>query len=59
MSALGYEQEATIPLFEDDQGAVKRGHSDQCNPRTRHIDVKFHNVRQVGSNEDRRCQCQD
>ena len=43
---LGYNQDKAIAIAEDNQGAIKYTLSKECSGRMKHIDVKFHWIRE-------------
>ena len=44
---IGFEQKSPTMVYEDNQGCIALGRNPKDHPRTKHIDVKFHYVRDV------------
>lgn len=42
---IGIDMSKPIPIFEDNQGCIKLTQSERVNPRTKHINVKYHLLR--------------
>lgn len=52
MKSLGYDQDGPTVIFEDNQGAIKISENPTLHKRSKHIDIKFHFVREkVGTGE--------
>ena len=47
LSSVGFEQTAPTVIHEDNQGAIALSHNPKDHPRTKHIDIKYHFVRQT------------
>jgi hypothetical protein len=46
LADLGYEQREPTVIYDDNQGCVALAQSDRINKRTKHIDVRYHFVRE-------------
>ncbi len=42
---MGREKPSKVPIFVDNQGAIKMSRNDSSGTRTKHIDIKYHFVR--------------
>ena len=47
IESFGFEVELPMRIFEDNQAAEKLAKDYSCQKRTKHIDVRFHYVRQL------------
>ena len=47
LNDIGFKQTKPTTLYEDNQGAIGLSENPKLNSRTKHIDIKFHYVRQA------------
>jgi hypothetical protein len=52
LSDLGFEQQEHTVIYDDNQGCVALAHSSRSNKRTKHIDVRYHFVRERVENKE-------
>ena len=50
LSSLGMEQEAPVTIYEDNQAAIKIAENPVLHDRTKHIDIRYHFVRELVEN---------
>ena len=50
LSELGYKQQQPTLLYNDNQGSVTLAHNPSHHPRTKHIDIKYHWIREQITN---------
>ena len=51
LSELGYPQSASIVVYEDNQSTIRMVNNGDDKGRTKHIDVRFHYVREMIENK--------
>ena len=47
LASVGYEQLHPTTIYEDNQGAIALSKNAKSHPRTKHIDIKYHYVREA------------
>ena len=50
LSELGFVQEGPTPIFEDNKGAVDLSGNPMYHKRTKHIDIRYHSIREMVAN---------
>ena len=48
---VGFKQSEPTVLFEDNQGAIALSRNPKDHPRTKHIDIKYHYIRETIENK--------
>ena len=49
---MGFKQDNATTIFEDNQGTIALARNPVDYSRTKHIDIKYHNVREVVSTKE-------